>query len=224
MKVALLLSGRIRDGIKNYKFLEKNLLSKYDVDIFINYSYDEGDEESYSAKQIEKKFKPKLIRYSPYHENFKEYFKNFENIPHSNDVRPINLLKMLYSVKSANELKSIWESINGFKYDVVIKSRFDLKILEPINLKESIDTIFIPIGADHLDGYNDLFAFGDSISMDYYCNLYENILGYVKCGVEFHPEILLKHHLNIGFTNVYRFYLNAKLRDIEIVKTEYKTK
>ena len=224
MKVALLLSGKIRDGVKNYGFLQKNLLSKYDVDIFINYSYDEDDVEAYTAKQIEKKFKPKLIRYSPYEIEFENYVNEFVNVPFSNDVRPINFLKMAFGYKNANDLKILWETLNGFKYDVVIKSRFDLKILEPINLKQSNETIFIPIGWDHMDGYNDLFAYGDSESMDYYCSLYENMLGYVKSGIEFHPEILLKHHLQIGFTNVYRFYLNAKLRNMEINKTEYKTK
>ncbi len=224
MKVALLLSGKIRDGIKNYGFLQKNLLSKYDVDIFINYSYDEDDLEDYTAKQIEKKFKPKLIRYVPYEMEFESYSNEFVNFPFSNDVRPINLLKMLYGCKNANELKSLWETLNGFKYDVVIKSRFDLKIIETFELNQTKNAIFIPIGWDNNDGYNDLLAYGDSESMDYYCSLYDNILGYVKSGIEFHPEILLKHHLHIGFTDVYRFYLNAKLRNMEINKTEYKTK
>jgi len=224
MKVALLLSGKIRDGIKNYRFLEKNLLSKYDVDIFINYSYDDTDKENYTPKQIEKKFKPKLIRYHPYDYDFVEYYEKFTKFPFSNDVRPINFFKMLYGYKQANNLKNIWEEINGFKYDIVIKSRFDLKLIDTVDLKLVHDSIFIPIGWDHLDGYNDLFAYGDSDSMDYYFNLHDNVLGYLKSGIELHPESLLKYHLEIGFTDVYRFYLNAKLRDMEICKTEYKSK
>lgn len=224
MKVALLLSGKIRDGIKNYRFLEKNLLSKYNVDIFINYSYDDEDNEDYTAFQIEKKFKPKLIRYHPYENEFASYLEKFVEFPFSNDVRPTNFFKMLYGYNHANNLKNIWEEINGFKYDIVIKSRFDLKLIEPVDLRLVNNSIFIPIGWDHLDGYNDLFAYGDSDSMNYYFGLYNNVLGYLKSGIELHPESLLKYHLEIGFTDVYRFYLNAKLRDMEIYKTEYKSK
>lgn len=224
MKVALLLSGKIRDGIKNYRFLKKNLLSKYDVDVIINYSYDDGDNENYTAVEIEKLFKPKLIRYCPYEDEFFDYCKDFMQFQFSDDVRPTNFLKMLYAYKQANDLKNIWEDINGFKYDIVIKSRFDLKLIEPIDLKITNDSIFIPIGCDHLDGYNDLFAYGSSDNMNYYFNLYDNTLQYLKNGIEFHPESLLKYHLELGVTNVYRFYLNAKLRDMEIYKTEYKSK
>ncbi len=224
MKVALLLSGALRDGYLNYDLLHKNLLSKYDVDIFISYSYDSTELDVPIDTELHEFYKPKMIRYMAYPNHLYESINKcleYECLP---DVRIDNFVKMLNGLKEVNMLKCVWEDLNNFKYDIVIRNRFDLQILEQINLKLPINSIYIPIGWDNMDGYNDLFAYGDSKSMDYYCSLYDNLINYLNMGVPIHPEYILKFHLNKGNSNIYRFPLKLKLRELIVDSTEYKVK
>jgi hypothetical protein len=224
MKVALLLSGALRDGDLYYDLLHKNLLSKYDVDIFISYSYDYTESEVPNDTELEKFYKPKMLRYLMYPNHLYECIDKCLEYPSLPGVRIDNFVKMLNGLKEVNMLKCIWEDLNNFKYDVVIRNRFDLQILDEINLKLPNNSIYIPIGWDWHDGYNDLFAYGDSNSMDYYCSLYDNLIKYLDMGVPIHPEYILKFHLNKGNSNIYRFPLKLKLREMIIHDNEYKVK
>jgi hypothetical protein len=224
MKVALLLSGALRDGYLYYDLLDKNLLSKYDIDIFISYSYDYTESDIPIAAELEDLYKPKMLRYLMYPNNLYENITKCLEYPCLPNVRVDNFIKMANGLKEVNMLKCVWEELNNFKYDVVIRSRFDLQIIDEINLKLPNNSIHIPIGWDNLDGYNDLFAYGDSESMDYYCSLYDNLINYIDMGIPIHPEYMLKFHLNKGNSNIYRFPLKLKLREMIVDNTEYKVK
>ena len=224
MKVALLLSGALRDGYLYYDLLHKNLLSKYDIDIFISYSYDYTESDIPIAAELEDLYKPKMLRYLMYPNNLYENITKCLEYPCLPNVRVDNFIKMANGLKEVNMLKCVWEELNNFKYDVVIRTRFDLQIIDEINLKLPNNSIHIPIGWDNLDGYNDLFAYGDSESMDYYCSLYDNLINYIDMGIPIHPEYMLKFHLNKGNSNIYRFPLKLKLREMIVDNTEYKVK
>ena len=56
----------------------------------------------------------------------------------------------------------------NFKYDVVISSRFDLEILEPLSFELKGSELLIPIGFDWCQGISDLFAVGNSDTMNEY--------------------------------------------------------
>ena len=113
---------------------------------------------------------------------------------------------------------------NGFKYDIVIKARFDIKILEPINLIQRENTIHIPIGWDHRGGYNDIFAYGDSKSIDYYCSLFHHMIPYLESGAWLHPESLLKTHLDKSNIELMRNSMKISLRNMNIHELEYRIK
>ena len=96
------------------------------------------------------------------------------------------------------------------KYDYYIYSRFDICLFTnfSLNFFEDISdssVILIPNGGDYEGGYNDLMAIGTYGSMKEYVNLIENILNYSLEGCLFHPEILLRYHLNKKNINVKRF-------------------
>jgi hypothetical protein len=224
MKVALLLSGELRDGCLYYDLLHKNLLSKYDIDIFISYSYENTEKNTAIDIELEKLYKPKMLRYLTYSNDLYERIDDCSKYECLSDVRIDNFVKMLSGIKEVNMLKQVWEELNNFKYDVVIRNRFDLQILDRIDLKMPNNSIYIPIGWDNMDGYNDLFAYGDSESMDYYCSLYDNLLNYLNIGVAIHPEYILKFHLNKGNSSIYRIPLKLKLREMLVGDTEYKVK
>jgi hypothetical protein len=90
---------------------------------------------------------------------------------------------MLYSIMMANEIKKQHEIDNNFRYDLVIKTRFDLVFPErcrfPIGNAVTPRTIYSPggnQGINHTDyeshGMHDVLFWGDSQSMDIATNAY----------------------------------------------------
>ena len=79
-------------------------------------------------------------------------------------IRSDNLYSMFYSIFQSNQLKVEYENKNGFKYDWVIRSRFDVKLNSKINFNEFDNNIINnPTGCfDSNHGYTDCFAFSNS--------------------------------------------------------------
>lgn len=112
---------------------------------------------------------------------------------------------MLYSIMMANELKKSHEIDNDFRYDLVIKTRFDLVFpkhsyfpIEPIQPR----TIYCPggnNGINHTDyehhGINDIIFWGDSQSMDIATNVY---MYYKHYALEANKSLLSKHKFDPG--------------------------
>lgn len=134
MKVALLLSGLPRKVKEGYEQTWKNIIETYDTDIYLHGWRDEEWElvsEVYpTAKsiQIQEPFK------------FTKYKKGIK-LPHSDTSRPLpqydvmscfRQLPMFYSWQMG--YKPIYDSM--IDYDVVIRSRYDLGINQPINLND----------------------------------------------------------------------------------------
>ena len=86
---------------------------------------------------------------------------------------------------------------NNFKYDIVIRSRFDIII-------DKFDIDLNNINSSHIythslgNGFpNDQLAVSSSETMDYYCDIFDKIDDYYNEGFkEFVGERILKHHLN----------------------------
>lgn len=223
MRVAVLLSGQFRDSYKEFQTIKKNLIDKYDADVFIYYT---------PSADID--FNPtRLINlYNPIHIEVGEYpieintliekSNQFITAPESNVT---SIFYMWYGIMKVNELKIKYENDNLFKYDLVVRSRFDTELLNSVTLKDLPNSIFLPIGADHRGGYNDLFAYGKSDNMNYYTSLYNNLLQYITDGELIHPERLLKQHLDnkIDF-ELMRTNIPLKLRGILVNEVDYRIK
>ena len=134
MKVALLLSGLPRKVNEGYEHTWKHIIENYDTDVYLHAWKDEDWElvpKTYSnakSLQIQEPFK------------FTKY-KEGIILPHSDTSRPIpqydvmscfRQLPMFYSWQIG--YKPLYDSM--IDYDVVIRSRYDLGIRQPINLKE----------------------------------------------------------------------------------------
>jgi hypothetical protein len=134
MKVALLLSGLPRKVNEGYEHAWKHIIENYDTDVYLHAWKDEEWElvpKTYSnakSLQIQEPFK------------FTKY-KEGITLPHSDTSRPIpqydvmscfRQLPMFYSWQIG--YKPLYDSM--IDYDVVIRSRYDLGIRQPINLKE----------------------------------------------------------------------------------------
>jgi hypothetical protein len=219
MKIALCLSGQPRYLEEGFYFIQKYLLSKYKIDVFIHTWWDEDDinknfkftnikrngtYDPESLKKIEEFYSPKKMMVEP-----QIIFESFEEVNYGG-LHPISVPSSFYSLMKSNDLKKEYEKNNKFKYDVVIRCRFDIVInnfgldLEKLNL----DKIYVG-GEIHYGGQqnvpNDQFAISSSENMDYYSSVFEMISKYYKEGFRtFVGEQLLKHHLiTIGLKEVY---------------------
>jgi hypothetical protein len=90
---------------------------------------------------------------------------------------------MLFSMMCANDLKKQHELLNGFRYDIVVRYRFDLLFhgvanFQASHLKErtvysqGINNGHVPVDYQH-HGINDMFFYGDSESMDIVSDIYK---------------------------------------------------
>lgn len=221
MKVALLLSGRFRGSYIPFNYLERNLISKYKPDIFINYNYKDDDDIECDKEELVQLYNPKLINFEKTPDIVKESVGMVNGYEYATESTPNSIFNMWWGIYQSNELKKKYEEENGFKYDVVIRTRFDVEILEEVELRNWSDSIFIPIGADHRDGFNDLLAYGSSHTMDYYCSTFHNLVDYIKGGELIHPERLLRAHLEDYKCRLIRTHMPMKLRGILATQIDY---
>lgn len=222
MRVALLLSGKFRDSYMAFNYLEANLIKKYNPDIFISYSFSSENDIDCDEDELKSLYNPKIINYHQTPSIVNEYVKSVEGYPLAGESNTSRIFNMWYGILQANELKRKYEIENNFKYDIVIRTRFDIEILSEVTLRNWNNSIFIPIGSDHRDGFNDFLAYGSSHCMDYYCSNFNHLVDYIKNGELIHPERLLRKHLkNIQNCQLIRTYIPMKLRGVLVNNIDY---
>lgn len=232
MKVALILSGQFRNAKECYHTIKDNILDVYSPDVFISSWLNSSNiipsgwfgstpSDDCDISDIINMYNPISIEMETFDNDKYSPFKNLSNrldslLEPGTETKTINVVSMHYKRYKANLLKSKYEELNNFKYDVVICSRFDLEFLEKINLEKN-DNINIPIGFDWANGISDLFAYGKSEIMDQYFNIFNMFDFYMlEKRVHYSPEYILKFHIDYNNLNVSRFLLYYKLRGINI--------
>lgn len=197
MKVALCLSGQPRMFRKAHEYVKEHLLDKYDVDVFAH-SWNTNVNDVMSACHLYHSYGPCIT--PPL---------NPDGLTEYPDIDPKwpakNVISMFYSVFKANEQKREHELREGFRYDVVVKSRFDfaLNIVPDFNKMEQ-GKVYVP--NDYIKGHikpngiicNDQFAYGDSKTMDSYSNTFWNIDRARHHGCPMGAEELLSVNLQIN--------------------------
>lgn len=194
MKILLLITGQIReDYVKTYESLNDEILSKYDCDIYMSVWDNDPN-----LNECIKLYNPKKVKIDIFN-NVKEDIQYQSNNYHlvTPETNVENVLYMWYKIKNCFDLID-----DNSKYDVILKTRFDLQIKDLIDLK-TLDKnyLYVPFGWDHRQGVNDLMSFGSYDIMKKYCSTYDMIYSHYLSGCYFHPETLLKYHiekLNIG--------------------------
>ena len=198
-KIALCLSGLAHDLDYYFPITKSGTLDRLKPDIFIgvwenDYS---GCWQSEHQKAIEL-FKPinyhtefqKIIDHPIYPrtelcDKFmavyprKERWENFrKGYPDEKKIKTYwgrqNVLNLTYMIWQANRLKSEYETVRGFKYDVVIRARIDRGWEVNHSLKTKPGTIFLH-SLKH-EALSNWFAYGSSKDMDTYSTLYPNLL------------------------------------------------
>lgn len=171
MKIAVCLSGHSRNYKDNYPNLS------IPVDYFISSCSDSGlpnektlpfvsyhlnneiITERANVDEIIELYKPKSFEFL--NDKFIPIeLKKFNNHKTLKGGLLIQIGMMFYRIHKANLLKKEYELINNFKYDFVIRSRFDVKV-NSINLNRNYLAIY-----NKENSISDLFFMGSSHVMD----------------------------------------------------------
>ena len=185
MNIALYISGRTKLYDKWLIKQLKNTSNK--IDLFGSFNEDENVE-------FINYIKPVSVRWEKY--VLPEKWNNI-SIKHES-TRPYNMCSMYYNNMKAFELIEQHSNENNIKYDLVVKFRPDIMNdnLPDLFLTE-IGEVYTP--KEHSFGWpdiNDMIAFGDFNSMKVYSTLYNHIDEYIDKQVLFHPETMLRYHLD----------------------------
>lgn len=191
MKIALCLSGQTRFVEQCYnEVLYPYVLEGNNIDVFIhtwdidksqiNKHFINGGGQIMGSAIKENQIQSTLDLYNPISYKVEPQIQ-FElnkwedrTMPY---IRSDYLYSMFYSIYQSNKLKSEYEIKNNFKYDWVIRSRFDVKLNSKINFDEFNNNIInTPSECFNSDqGYTDCFAFSNSINMNIYSDTFNHI-------------------------------------------------
>lgn len=229
MKVAYQFSGEIRDFKKIFPNVKKNILDPTNADVYASvweYPTNQLDKKRFKDHGTIKEF-VKLYGVSVYETDFfdEEFLSGVQYLvdkAHSNkrpEIKPLNVISQYHKWNRCNYLR---HALNHCNYDIVIKGRSEVEFARPLTEEEiqlAQHKILIPKGHDSL-GINDIWAMGPTYLMDIYLSIIKFVDIYMSEGVVFHPETLLKYHLDkfVNSDMIHRFDFPLFLRGEEVTK------
>ena len=201
MKIALCLSGQPRGIPYSCQQILDNIINvNENVDVFLHTWFDPNDiGKSYGSAQPHQdnhvgyvkedtdsilldNFKPKKYIIEPQREF--PFARTFKSHP---TARQEVMASIFYTMYKANELKKEYEKENNFKYDCVIRTRYDLYYQSPIVINNYLDILNDKIVVseryqvdqdnfgNHFKPMVDIFAFSSSENMDIFSSVYPNM-------------------------------------------------
>lgn len=205
-RVAVCFSGHLRSIQKTFPFLKNYLITPNNADVFIStwdtVGFDKGKGDASTVSITTSSIMDWIFANLRPTQILVEKLFNFNGEkyrPRSIEVRdPNNVLGMYYKIQSANRLKTKYEKDNKFKYDFVIRCRFDITLDRPLIVSSYLPSkLYLPDSFRWgKNAENDKIAFGSSDFMDKYSNVFDNIDKYYEDGCVFHPETILGHHVS----------------------------
>ena len=212
-KVAVLFSGRIKGYTHAQPSLEA-LQKKYDATFFVSLNKEQRSE--YIDKfcttfniggdqiTIQKAISPDWLR---------SFDVDYDGGGEGKDsIRVDWMYSMVENIHSAFNLIAPYEEKYNVKFDCIVFYRADIDSQETMAISmPQENTVHIPEGADNY-GINNQVAYGNYDTMKKYSELVNNLQK--LCGeqkIRYHPETLLKHHLENEGLNIVRFPFNYYL-------------
>jgi len=203
LKVALVLSGQPRSFRKGFEYHKKNLLDRFDVDVY-THSWKTIPIET--QLEIAELYKPIYASFSDIYEDMETISRRFQRLPNS-QFPAINTYRMFFSLYESFNL------IRKHDYDIVVRSRFDfaLNIIPPLH-ETRVNTVYVP--SDRMteahDFCADMFAWGTYNVMKKYTSVFANMeYLYKKYNLTYIGEDLLAAQLKEeGLTGPNMAYVN----------------
>lgn len=171
MKKAISFSGQSRFIKEGYETLKRNLQDFDSYDVFIH------TWEDFLNKECAL-YRPKKILIEPQKNVVPSTVKEY------NSAHFVHF-SMFYTMKESLKLKIEYEKENNFKYDLVIRTRFDIGLETKLNPEEYnfLEGVFSPDVCANPAVISDWLNFSTSTNIDLYQNIYDNIVNYYKKGV-----------------------------------------
>ena len=210
LRTAICISGQPRNVEAGLAFIKPNILDhNNEADVFIHVWWDDdvvgkrlvnagGHVASDTIRPatleyIESSYQPLVMQFEPQRQ-FDEKNYNERKWP---GITPFYSLSQRYSIWRSHELRREHEEKRGFKYDVVMKLRFDWACYSPIVADDFDPSVMnTPDRNPHLNGIDDTFAISSSENMDVYSELFFRLDEYYnEDQIDFCDELLLYHHL-----------------------------
>lgn len=227
MKIALLLHGLTRRYDISYPFIKKNIIDKFNADVFISCWENEVPAEDLNKGQnlplqgLIDLYQPKAYDFEIYNNEVEEKFINpkysqlFPDIDtHYKNVWA-RLFAFYYKVWKVNKLKNDFELKNHIKYDIVIKWRTDVFINDVLNIdllnniNKDNDSVYMPFGHGGDNYINDLIYIAKPDIMNKICELYHNLENVSEIVA---PQLSYEKHLLIwlSLNNIHmkHFYID----------------
>lgn len=203
MNIAVCVSGQLRNFKETFPYFKENIINHLNPDVFI---YGDG-----LSDELIELYEPKGFGYQ---KDLIDY--DYSGHIVEGGVRPTGIINMYYKIKMCNELKKNYELQNQFKYDLVIRARFDEFFIRKFNQEElqiPSKTILMPWGWDFksVSPYSeaDILALGYSEDMDVYSSVFDNFDEYKRI-IPFHPETLCGYNLHVNGIKVKTYLINAQ--------------
>jgi hypothetical protein len=187
MKIALCLSGALRNFEDTFYSFKHFVLDRYSTDVFFYGACNKQGVEL-NTQILTKLYQPK------------KYVINTDAF--YNSLAKNNTSYMFYNILKCNDLKTSFENENNIKYDLVIRARPDcfwFRFLSDEEITLSKTGVLTPVEWS-FRGVNDcarsdMFAIGSSDLMNRYSQIYNNIDEYSKTHIGYHPESLCGYHM-----------------------------
>jgi hypothetical protein len=189
---------------QTHKYWQQSIIAPYQPDIFVHCwkTSTNNFEQSQIIQCIQDLYVPKAAVFATTPQYDVSSFTD-RIWPHR--ITPQNQYSQFDGIKRSQLLRHAWEQQHNFRYDIVVRARFDW-YLEHVTFEynSAVNIAHTPTLDGHrfmydqqpLVGINDQFAYGSSEIMLKYAQLVDNIHHlYHRCGVDFCGELLLKAHL-----------------------------
>ena len=208
MKIAVCISGQPRAYAQGYEYMKRNLLDKYDCDIFIHSWHNKV----YRSLDVVELYNPvDFMIENTLSKSF--YDSKFTNTPNAAGWPPHATVSMFYSMFQSLFLKTKHELLFN-KYDWVVKTRFDYAINGVIPFEQlDKNKLYIPNCrmTPMRDFGNDQFAFGSNMVMTDYMSTYLYMNEYYEAGCAMIGEDMMSANLNRhGLTGENLVYVDMK--------------
>lgn len=200
-RIAVCLSGQPRNYGQNVKFL-RSFLDGSAVDVFFHlWECAEPDHILAALAPLDHVFDTQ-VRFAASDEAADMSAAVHREAMLSRPSRDQDSQSMYYSMWRANELKRRHERANDFRYDIVVRLRFDFftldRLCDVISRRDEQDadadeTLYFPDQA-HSVGLNDQFALGSSRAMDVYAAAFQELRAFIARDY-FNPEYFLLQHV-----------------------------
>lgn len=208
MHIAIVVAGYTRTFNTNIESWKKHLIKDNTYDVYLHITKNEKNEDKYLNNYDIEKIKNEL--------NIKCMIES-KNIYFNDDKKKNSIFNQFYKYYLLNNLKNDAIEIENIHYDIVIKLRPDVLLLNDINLYNDSKYLYIPtdskIDRTKLKSNNDnyicdIIAYGSNNAMNNYFNFFKNL------------KDLIEKYGTISETLMY-YYLNNNKFEYELVNIDF---